>query len=188
MIELFNCHSYTVLTLKFSVHSPVSKISFRVIINTFLLYKKEHMKPFSLLLFLCISFASHAQKMDDTTAIKQLLDKESSTWRSGDVKAHADCWHVQPYSKMLVSTADGKALDIPASVMINPPAGMMGKGGTSERSNYTFSIHGDDAWVSHDEVSTSADGIKSYSHEIRMLEKINGEWKLVAQSIHAYKP
>jgi hypothetical protein len=42
--------------------------------------------------------------------------------------------------------------------------------------------------VSHDEVSTSKDGQKQYSHEIRMLEKVAGEWKLVGQSIHAYVP
>ena len=144
------------------------------------------MKRFAVLMLLITTYTTHAQSINDTTAIKQLLDKESATWRSGDAKAHADCWHLQPYSKILVSTADGKALDIPASVITTPPAGMMGKGGTSERSNYTFSVHGDNAWVSHDEVSTAADGAKSYSHEMRMLEKINGEWKLVAQSIHAY--
>ena len=146
------------------------------------------MKPIFLLLFIFISVIANAQKTDDTTAIKQLLNKESATWRSGDAKAHADCWHMQPYSKILVSTIDGKALDVPPSIMVAPPAGMIGKGDTSERSNYSFSVHGNDAWVSHDEVSTSAEGIKSYSHEIRMLEKINGEWKLVGQSIHSYKP
>lgn len=146
------------------------------------------MKRFVILILLMAAYTSHAQGMNDTTAIKQLLDKESATWRSGDAKAHAGCWHLQPYSKILVSTADGKALDIPPSLMLAPPPGMTGKGGASERSNYMFSIHGNDAWVSHDEVSAAADGTKSYSHEMRMLEKINGEWKLVAQSIHAYKP
>lgn len=140
------------------------------------------------LLLLFMTYTLHAQNTNDTIAIKQLLDKESATWRSGDVKAHAGCWHIQPYSRILVSTADGKALDIPPSVMITPPPGATGKGGTSERSHYTFSIHGNDAWVSHDEISTAADGTRSYSHEIRILEKINGDWKLVAQSIHMYKP
>ncbi len=50
-----------------------------------------------------------------------------------------------------------------------------------------MSIHGNDAWVSHDEVSTAADGQKSYSYEIRMLEKVDGDWKLAGQSIHLYK-
>lgn len=146
------------------------------------------MKSTCLLFLLFTTMFLHAQSVNDTTAIKQLLDKESATWRSGDTKAHADCWHIQPYSKVLVSTADGKALDIPPSVMLAPPAGSMGGGGSSERSHYLFSVYTDNAWVSHDEISVAANGAKSYSHEMRMLEKMNGEWKLVAQSIHLYKP
>ena len=144
------------------------------------------------ILFICLAFftatALKAQTTNDTTAIKQLLEKESATWRSGDIQAHAACWHIQPYSKMLVSTPDGKCYDVPPETMIHPAAAFVGKGGSSVNSNYTFSIHGNDAWVSHDEASTAKDGTVTYSHEIRILEKINNEWKLVAQSIHLYKP
>lgn len=75
-----------------------------------------------------------------------------------------------------------------------PPAAMlqaspnMGQGGTSVNSNYKMSIHGDNAWVSHNEESTSKSGEKTYSYEIKMLEKTDGEWKLVGESIHLYKP
>jgi hypothetical protein len=127
-------------------------------------------------------------KVDDTVAIKQLLDKESATWRSGDIKAHADCWQIQPYSRILVSTAEGKLIDVPPAMMINPPATSVGKGGSSSRSNYKISIHGDHAWVSHDEISIAKDGTKNFTAEIRLLEKIDGQWKLVGQSIHVYKP
>ncbi len=123
----------------------------------------------------------------DETAIKQLLEKESATWRSGDIKAHADCWYIQPYSRILVSTGDGTMIDVPPTVMINPPADMLGKGGTSVNSNYKMNIAGNNAWVSHDEESISAEGVKTYSSEFRILEKINGQWKLVAQSIHINK-
>lgn len=143
----------------------------------------------SLLLFACIflSVILHAQS-HDTTAIKTLLKKEAATWRSGDVKGHADCWHIQPYSRILVSTADGQCYDVPPEQVINPASGAMGKGGYAELIGPRFSINGRSAWVSHDEISTAADGTKSYSHEIRLLEKIKGEWKLVGQSIHLYKP
>jgi hypothetical protein len=124
----------------------------------------------------------------DTLQIRQLLEKESATWRSGDVKAHEDCWHIQPYSKILVSTPSGQCFDIPAESIVHPSPSSIGKGGHSINTNYKFSIHGDNAWVSHDETSTAKDGTVSYSHEIRMLEKIGGQWKLVAQSIHVYVP
>ncbi|MBN8675743.1 MAG: hypothetical protein J0L56_16540 [Chitinophagales bacterium] len=140
------------------------------------------------LLVILSSFGTGAQKAKDSIAIKNVLEKEAATWRSGDVKAHAGCWLVQPYSRILVSTADGNCYDVAPENVVNPPAGMMGKGGYAILSNFTFSIQKRNAWVSHDEVSVAADGSKSYSHEIRLLEKIKGQWKLVGQSIHIYKP
>ena len=125
---------------------------------------------------------------DEEAAIRQLLEKESATWRSGDVKAHADCWHIQPYSRILVSLPDGTVTDVPPALMLNPPAAIFGKGGSSVNSNYKMNISGHTAWVSHDEESTSAEGNKTFSSEFRMLEKINGQWKLVGQSIHIHKP
>lgn len=136
------------------------------------------------LLFVNITFCQ--QGTPDETAIKQLLEKEAATWRSGDVKGHADCWTIKPYSRILVSTGDSNVLDIPPVVMINPPAQSVGQGGYAILKNIKMSIHGNDAWVSHDEESVGKDGKKSYSYEIRILEKENGSWKLVAQSIHIY--
>ncbi|MEP6712622.1 MAG: hypothetical protein ABJA37_09415, partial [Ferruginibacter sp.] len=137
--------------------------------------------------FNCLGVYGFCQTKDET-AIKQLLEKESATWRSGDIKGHADCWYVKPYSRILVSTGDSTVLDVPPELMINPPANIMGKGGTSINSDYRMSVSSNNAWVSHNEESTAADGKKSYSYEIRILEKINGDWKLVGQSIHIYKP
>lgn len=140
------------------------------------------------LLVILSSVCAGAQKAKDSIAIKNVLEKEAATWRSGDVKAHADCWLVQPYSRILVSTAEGNCYDVAPENVINPPAGMMGKGGHAILSNFTFSLQKKNAWVSHDEVSVAADGSKTYSYEIRLLEKIKGQWKLVGQSIHIYKP
>ncbi len=141
-----------------------------------------------LILFATVYFSFGCnQNENDTAAIKKLLEKESATWRSGDSLAHAACWKIRPYSRILVSTADGKVYDVPPELMIHPSPGSMGKGGTSVNTNYKMSIHGNDAWVSHNEESASADGKKSYSYEIRILEKVEGDWKLVGQSIHLYK-
>lgn len=120
-------------------------------------------------------------------AIVELLEKESATWRSGDVKSHADCWVARPYSRIFVSTADGSSVDVPVSMVINPPAGMAGGGGHAELSNFKFSISQKNVWVSHDEVSVAKDGTSTKSREIRMLEKVGGKWKLVGQSIHLVK-
>jgi hypothetical protein len=141
---------------------------------------------FFLLFSTGLSFNSFCQDTAEA-AIKQLLERESTTWRAGDAKAHADCWHIQPYSRILVSTGDSTVMDVPPAVMLNPPAAIFGKGGSFVNSNYKMNIAGNYAWVSHDEESTSAEGVKQFSSEFRMLEKINGQWKLVGQSIHINK-
>jgi hypothetical protein len=123
-------------------------------------------------------------EMNDEIAIKEVLVKESATWRSGDKEGHAECWQARPYSKILISKGDGQVLDVPVNAMINPSPNAFGQGGTSENSNYQMSIMGDSAWVSHDEVSYDAAGEATYSSEIRLLEKVDGKWKLVGQSIH----
>ena len=134
-----------------------------------------------------LSFIS-SKKSQDEEDIKRLLEKESATWRSGDVAAHASCWSIQPYSRILVSLADGTALDVPPKFMIEPSANSMGHGGSSVNSDYKMCIHDHFASVSHNEVSTTKEGVKSYSYELRLLEKIDGEWKLTGQSIHVYHP
>jgi hypothetical protein len=120
---------------------------------------------------------------NDSTAIVQLLEKESATWRSGDTTTHASCWQIEPYSSVTVMTPDGKTFSVPVDNIIHPSPGMMGQGGTSKNTNYQTSIHGKTALVTHSETSTSATGSISHTYEVRMLEKINGQWKLTGQII-----
>lgn len=142
-----------------------------------------------LLLVFCITLFRYGNaQTNDTVAIKKLLEKEAATWRASDAKGHADCWHIQPYSRILVSLADGTTIDVPPIAMTDTTAHKMGNGGAAINSNYKISIAGNTAWVSHDEVSTDKNNNTSYSYEIRLLEKINQQWKLVGQSIHLYHP
>jgi hypothetical protein len=71
--------------------------------------------------------------------------------------------------------------------MKNQKPETMGNGGFAVNSNYKMSISKNNAWVSHDELSTDAEGKRTWSYEIRLLEKIKGQWKLVGQSLHIYK-
>ena len=64
----------------------------------------------------------------------------------------------------------------------------MGDKSVSVNTNYKISINGNSAWSSHDQETISTDGVKSYSYEMRMLEEINGQWKIVGESVHHYKP
>lgn len=125
-------------------------------------------------------------QQQDSLAIIKLLEKEGLTWRMGDKKAHAECWEERPYSRILVSTADGRTIDLPTETIINPPSGMIGNGGFAFHSNHKMKISDDVAWVSHDEVSVDTEGKESLSYEVRLLEKFDGKWKMVGQSNHFY--
>jgi ketosteroid isomerase-like protein len=126
-------------------------------------------------------------KADEEAAIKAVIEKETATWRAGDIKDHADCWQPQPYSRILIAMTDGSTLDVAAAFMLNPTPGIMGNGGVSVNTNYRISINGNTAWSSHDQETTEKDGTKSNTLEIRMLEKINGAWKIVGESVHQVK-
>jgi hypothetical protein len=147
------------------------------------------MKRNGLMVVLMLILAqAQGQRMSDSVAIRLLLEKESATWRSGDIAAHATCWQIRPYSRILISTGDSTVIDVPPAVMLNPPPGSAGQGGYSINTNYKMGITQNTAWVSHQEESVSASGQRTYSYEIRLLEKVKGQWKLVGQSIHIYKP
>lgn len=141
------------------------------------------MKRIWIFLFTAALAMKGFSQTNDSTAIVQLLEKESSTWRSGDSAAHATCWKIESYSTVIIVTAEGKTFSIPANKVANAPKENMGNGGTSKNSNYRMSIKGNTALVTHDETSTSVTGTTNHTFEVRMLEKINGEWKLTGQII-----
>jgi TolB protein len=146
------------------------------------------MKKYLVLFQLLIVGNALGQSAKDSLAIIQLLEKEGATWRMGDAKSHAECWAVKPNGRVLISTTDGRVLDIPSDRIANAPASMMNGGGFSIHSNYKMSIGNTSAWVIHDEVSIGKDGKETLSHEVRMLETIKGQWKLIGQSLHQYNP
>lgn len=131
---------------------------------------------------------TYAQNINDSIAITNLLEKESRTWRSGDLQAHTDCWQERDYNKFWVNRGDGITLDIPTSMVLKPSEENFGKGGLAIISNVKMNIYNNQAWVNHDEISIDLQGKESYTHEMRFLEKVNDQWKMVGQSLYPYKP
>lgn len=141
---------------------------------------------------LLITFSSNnllfAQNQKDSLAIIELLQNEGAAWRSGDRDAFLSCWTSRPYGQILVSRQDGTSQVMPAAFMQNVPESAMGQGGFAFHSNHQMHIDTNSAWVSHDEVSVSKTGQENHSRELRLLEKEQGQWKLVGQSLHFYTP
>lgn len=146
------------------------------------------MKKIFYFLFLTSIFYNCKQKVDETIAIKAVIERETTTWRAGDIKGHAECWHIQPYTRILISTDDGTAMDISPDIIINPTPDIMGDKSVSVNSNYKIAVNGNNAWTTHDQLTTNLIGGKMHSYEMRILEKINGQWKIVGESVHHYKP
>ena len=115
----------------------------------------------SLYLFISLCLFGCKSIEKESESIKRLLEKESATYRSGDSKAHASCWQIQPYSRILVSSVDGKTMDIPPALMTKITEDNIGPRGSSSNSNYKISILKNSAWVSHDEISIAKDGKKN---------------------------
>jgi hypothetical protein len=141
------------------------------------------------LLALCLSFMlqnAFAQSKDEAS-IKEVIERETATWRAGDATGHADCWEIRPYSRVFVSLLDGTHIDVSPETM-KKQSEVMGGGGSSINSNYKIAVNGNTAWANFDEETTTKDGVKGYSHEMRMLEKVYGKWKIVGESVHFYKP
>lgn len=140
-----------------------------------------------LLSFAQLSFSFASAQSADEAAIKKVIEAETAAWNAGNLQGQMACWQVQPYSRGLVSTADGTHFDLTAEMMKKAEP-IAANGATATNSNYLISIKGDMAWSSHNQVTTAKDGSKSYSHEMRILEKIAGAWKIVGMSVHVYKP
>lgn len=145
-------------------------------------------KSLAFLFGFAFTISAFAQVSKDSLAILQLLEKESRTWRSGDLQGHSDSWLERPYNKVWVHRGEGNTLDIPASFILNPSKENFGKGGLAFLSNIKMNIYKDQAWVSHDEVSVDPEGIESYTHEMRFLEKESDQWKMIGQSLYPYQP
>ena len=60
---------------------------------------------------------------------------------------------------------------------------------TTEKTNFSVVLNGNMATAYHHQVVTFVEtGDKLFTHEIRILEKVEGVWKIHCSSIHQYTP
>lgn len=143
---------------------------------------------FSALLFFAFSLpVLHGQTADET-AIKKVCEAETQTWLDGDKKGHAACWHIQPYSLVMVSLPDGTFLTAAGDEIMAVEDKAIGGGGTFANSNYVIRVNGNNAWASFNQTGADTKGNKKTSKELRILEKVNGQWKIVVMDAHLYTP
>lgn len=134
----------------------------------------------------CLSATALFSQTADETAIKKVCEAETRAWLIKDAATFNNCWQVRPYSRIMVTTEEGVTLSIGADQIGKAQADVMGGGGSFVNSNYLIHVEGNTAWVTYDEVKTDEKGAHP-SYEMRLLEKVSGEWKIVGMSVHHYK-
>jgi hypothetical protein len=130
-----------------------------------------------------------APKADDEAAVKAVIEKETQSWHDRNADGRIECIANVPYAVMLVhhgvmESTNGVAYvtnektDAPERLKTQMEG--MGKpnGSTFKNENYVVTIKGRTAFVSFHEITTAADGKKTYGHGVRNLEKIDGLWRL----------
>ena len=97
-------------------------------------------------------------------------------------------WILDDYTIVNVTLVDGVTLqlskdDLLADDIVPPP-----NHATFVKSNHKVRVVGSMAFESHDQIVTLEDGSKVISHELRILEKVAGVWKIHASSVQQYRP
>ena len=134
--------------------------------------------------FVLVSLGLCAQSADETT-IKKACIAQQDAWR--DIPAMVATNAPVPYSSRYWATVDGWISAINGSDQINKTyTDLMTKSPQpmntiSVQSNWQLKPLGENYyWATYDQVSTGADGKVYTGKEARLLEKINGQWKMVS--------
>lgn len=141
---------------------------------------------------LALSLGSAAAQSADETAIRTVIENESKAFHTNtDRTAFLGYWSVTPDTRLVYSgpadahsTIPGDAMKSAAASGQLPPA----DNAVSEMTNFVIKASGTVGWAAFDQKTTTPDGKSEYMREIRCMEKVRGEWKIVSSSVHQYMP
>ena len=128
--------------------------------------------------------------IEDETAIKKTLDDVDIAFNNGDKEGVINAWKNDPKITFIGSNSDGRfnviaqdyeSLKKSISTYVTKPTGARGV-----KSNYRFNFKDNIVIVEFDQVTTLANGAKSLSHNINILEKVGDSWKAIAASHHGF--
>ncbi len=122
----------------------------------------------------------------DVSAIKAVVERETTAWNNRDAAAFVDCWANVPEAGQLVSLIGGQVVanhntktDLPTSVKAMLAAQGKPNGETFQNTDYLIRVNGNAAFAQYEQVVTAPGGQKQYAHETRYLEKVGSAWKIV---------
>jgi ketosteroid isomerase-like protein len=141
------------------------------------------MKKTICLALTCVLFLSAVAQKDED-AIKKVIADETTAFYAKDAKAMMSFWHPMPQSTLfVVINPDQTVSHNGSSMTVDSVKGMLtGNPETVNftRTNWVFCMSGSAAYVTFEQSLAEE---KTYSHETRFMEKINGDWKIVSSNV-----
>lgn len=137
-----------------------------------------------LLAVLLLSIGSVVWAQSDEQAIKQVLRNETEGFFKRDKAQWANAWAHKPYINFAANLYGGDFMLIKGWADLEKQFANQFKSSrvsdkvVVQNSNYTVHQNGNMAFVTYDQTLLDSHG-KTTSKETRVLEKVNGQWKII---------
>ncbi|NKB51088.1 MAG: DUF4440 domain-containing protein [Rhizobiaceae bacterium] len=127
---------------------------------------------------------------NDKQAIIKLIERETTAFLSRDFETWADCWVYDEGIRRLGALMGGvmdyvegwaSGHDVIKEVFEKFPKPNPTAAQSMRRTNFSIRISGEMAWASYDQYGLKSDDpavTVGLSHQIRILEKTNGQWRI----------
>lgn len=142
------------------------------------------MKTLFLLTILLLSNVSVSSAQADNDAIKRVLNEETVGFFKRDKARWANAWAHTPYINFAANLYGGDFLlvkgwnDLEKQFANQFKSSKVTDNVTVQNGNYTIHQNGNMAFVTYDQTLVDSHG-KTTSKETRVVEKINGQWKII---------
>lgn len=142
------------------------------------------MKTSGLVILLALALGSVARAQSDEDAIKRVLRNETEGFFKRDKAQWANAWAHAPYVHFAANLYGGDFLLVKGWANLEKQFANQFKSQkvsdkvTVQNSDYTFHQNGNMAFVAYDQTLVDSHG-KTTSKETRVLEKTNGQWKII---------
>ena len=117
---------------------------------------------------------------EEEAAIIKMLEADTKAFLAGDVAGLKNTWAFTPYTRGMALSAKGeKAYGGSGEEMLKWVEAIKPTEATFANSNYNIQINGNMAWATFDQKVTQPNKSTTTAHEVRCLQKINGNWRIV---------
>lgn len=142
------------------------------------------MKTLLIVIALVLSTVRHGLAQADNEAIKRVLRSETEGFFKRDKAEWANAWAHAPYVNFAANLYGGDFRLIKGWANLEKQFASQFKSSrltdkvTVQNDNYTIHQNGNMAFVTYDQTLLDSHG-KTTSKETRVVEKINGQWKII---------